>query len=52
MRWEREYGLQEENNNMVVGFDTKTVNPLAANVTGILPKGVIQFAGVNGNRIT
>ena len=36
---------------MVVGFDTKTVNPLAANVTGILPKGVIQFAGVNGNSI-
>jgi hypothetical protein len=36
---------------MVVGFDTKTVNPLAANVTGILPKGVIEFAGVNGNSI-
>ena len=51
MRWEREYGLQEKNNYMVVGFDTKTVNPLAANVTGILPKGVIQFAGVNGNSI-
>jgi hypothetical protein len=51
MRWEREYGLQEKNNNMVVGFDTKTVNPLAANVTGILPKGVIEFAGVNGNSI-
>jgi hypothetical protein len=43
--------LQEKNNNMVVGFDTKTVNPLAANVTGILPKGVIEFAGVNGNSI-
>ena len=51
MRWEREYGLQEKNNNMVVGFDTKTVNPLAANVTGILPKGVIQFAGLNGASI-
>ncbi|MCU1236101.1 MAG: TonB-dependent receptor [Candidatus Solibacter sp.] len=51
VRWEREYGLQEKNNSMVVGFDTKTVNPLAANVTGILPKGVIQFAGVNGNSI-
>ena len=51
MRWEREYGLQEKNNNMVVGFDTKTVNPLAANVTGILPKGVIEFAGLNGNSI-
>jgi hypothetical protein len=51
VRWEREYGLQEKNNSMVVGFDTKSVNPLAANVTGILPKGVIQFAGVNGNSI-
>jgi trimeric autotransporter adhesin len=51
MRWEREYGLQERNNSMVVGFDTRTVNPLAANVSGILPKGVIEFAGVNGNSI-
>ena len=51
VRWEREYGLQEKNNSMVVGFDPKSVNPLAANVTGILPKGVIQFAGVNGNSI-
>jgi hypothetical protein len=51
IRWEREYGLQEKNNAMVVGFDTKSVNPLAAGVTGILPKGVIQFAGVNGNSI-
>jgi hypothetical protein len=51
MRWEREYGLQEKNNSMVVGFNTQTLNPLAANVTGILPKGVIEFAGVNGNSI-
>ena len=51
MRWEREYGLQEQNNSMVVGFDTSSVNPLAAGVTGILPKGVIQFAGMNGNGI-
>jgi len=51
LRWEREYGLQEKNNSMVVGFDTRTLNPLAANVTGMLPKGVIEFAGVNGNSI-
>ena len=51
LRWEREYGLQEKNNSMVVGFNTQTLNPLAANVTGILPKGVIEFAGVNGNSI-
>src|SRR5262249_40499098 len=52
LRWEREYGLRERDNRMVVGFNTDAVNPLAANVTGILPKGVIQFAGVNGNKVT
>ncbi|MBS1855748.1 MAG: TonB-dependent receptor [Acidobacteria bacterium] len=51
LRWEREYGLQESANHLVVGFDTRTVNPLAANVSGILPKGVVEFAGVNGNGI-
>jgi hypothetical protein len=44
IRWEREYGLQENNNQMVVGFDTKDSNPLGA-------KGIIQFAGVGGNSI-
>ncbi len=44
LRWEREYGLRERNNNMVVGFDTTATNPLGA-------KGVIQFAGVNGNKV-
>ena len=29
----------------------KTVNPLAASVTGILPRASIQFAGVKGNGI-
>jgi trimeric autotransporter adhesin len=48
LRWEREYGLQEAHNNMVVGFDTTKTNPLAAGVTGMTPKGVVQFAGVNG----
>ena len=51
LRWEREYGLQEANNHMVVGFNTTATNPLAGNVTGISPKGVIQFAGVNGNPV-
>jgi hypothetical protein len=44
IRWEREYGLQENNNQMVVGFDTKDNNPLGA-------KGIIEFAGVGGNGI-
>ena len=51
MRWERELGLQERNNSMVVGFNTTAANPLATGVTGISPKGVIEFAGVNGNSI-
>lgn len=49
LRWEREYGLREVNNGMIVGFDRQAVNPLAANVSGILPKGAVQFAGINGN---
>jgi hypothetical protein len=44
LRWERELGLQEKNNSMVVGFDTKDNNPLGA-------KGIIEFAGVGGNSI-
>ncbi len=52
LRWERETGLAENNNGLVVGFDGTKVNPLAAGVTGIIPKGVVQFAGVNGNRTT
>ncbi|HEY2012082.1 MAG TPA: TonB-dependent receptor, partial [Bryobacteraceae bacterium] len=41
VRWEREYGLQEANNQMVVGFNTAASNPLGA-------KGVIEFAGQGG----
>jgi hypothetical protein len=48
LRWERELGLQEVNNGMVVNFDGTAANPLAANVTGISPKGVVQYAGTNG----
>jgi hypothetical protein len=42
LRWEREYGLQESNNHMVVGFSDAVNNPLGS-------PGVIEFAGVNGN---
>jgi len=44
LRWEREYGLQESNNHMVVGFNGTAANPLGA-------PGVIQFAGINGNPV-
>jgi hypothetical protein len=48
LRWERELGLQEVNNGILVNFDGTAANPLAANVTGIQPKGVVQYAGTNG----
>ena len=48
LRWEHETGLQEENNGILVGFDGTAANPLAANVTGISPTGVVQYAGANG----
>ena len=49
LRWEREYGLKEVNNAMIVGFDTNVVNPIASGVTGVVPKGAVMFADVNGN---
>jgi trimeric autotransporter adhesin len=49
LRWERELGLQEFNNGLVTNFNTTATNPIAANVTGILPLGVVEYAGVNGN---
>ncbi len=62
LRYEYETGLQEKSNNFSVGFDRNALNPIAANVsgvtipdlapgvTGVLAKGGLQFAGVNGNR--
>ncbi len=48
LRWEHESGLAEENNGIVVNFDGSVANPLASRVTGISPKGVIDYAGTNG----
>lgn len=48
LRWEHEAGLEEANNGMVVNFDGTATNPLAANVTGINPMGVVEYAGTNG----
>lgn len=49
LRYEREYGLAERNDAMIVGFNRDAVNPIGNNVTGIIPKGAVMFAGVNGN---
>jgi hypothetical protein len=48
IRWERELGLQEEQNGLVTNFAKDQPNPLAANVSGIAPKGYVQFAGQDG----
>ncbi len=48
VRWERETGVKEANNGLVTNFLTTATNPIAGNVTGILPLGVVQYAGVNG----
>jgi hypothetical protein len=48
LRWERETGLKEVNNGLVTNFNTAATNPIAPGVTGILPVGVVQYAGVNG----
>jgi trimeric autotransporter adhesin len=45
LRWEHETGLQEVDNGMLVNFDGVATNPLAAAVTGIDPKGIVQYAG-------
>jgi hypothetical protein len=38
LRWERELGLQEQNNGMIVNFNIAATNPLGA-------KGVVEYAG-------
>ena len=48
LRWERELGLQEAHNGLITNFATTAANPLAANVTGLSPKGYVQFAGQGG----
>jgi hypothetical protein len=49
IRWERELGLQEVNNGLVTNFNTTATNPIGAGISGILPLGVVEYAGVNGN---
>lgn len=49
LRYEYETGINEKNNNYVVGFDQSAANPLQANAGGLAVPGVVKFAGVNGN---
>ncbi len=49
LRYEYETGEAEVNNNIAVGFNQSQVNPIGAGVTGVIPYGTIQFAGIGGN---
>jgi hypothetical protein len=47
LRWERESGLRERNNNLITGFDPEAFNPLSTS-SGFAVKGAFYYAGVNG----
>lgn len=47
IRWERETGLKEANNNLITGFDRDAINPIGA-AAGVKTLGVFKFAGVDG----
>jgi len=49
LRYEFETGIYEDQDKWVVGFNGAVTNPLASSVTGVTPKGVIQYARTNGN---
>jgi len=49
IRYEFQTGVMERNNALAVGFNRTQVNPIAAGVTGVVPYGVLEFAGQNGN---
>ncbi len=51
LRWERETGLRETNNNLITGFDPKAVNPVGT-VAGVQTYGVFRFAGIDGQKVT
>ncbi len=47
LRWERETGLIDANNNMIVGFNSDALNSIRA-VSGVPTSGAVMFAGVDG----
>lgn len=51
LRWERETGLRETNNNLITGFDANAANPIGV-AAGTPVKGVFRFAGVDGQKVT
>lgn len=49
LRWERESGPADRNNNFITGFDPKAVSPLQQTVSSPSVTGTVLYAGVNGN---
>lgn len=47
IRWERETGLREANNNLITTFDPLAPNPIGTQASYPV-NGVFKFAGVNG----
>lgn len=55
IRYEYETGISERNNHQLVGFDQGAINPIATGLpagSGVTPRGVMKFAGQDGNRTT
>ena len=53
LRYEYETGISERNNHVLAGFDQAAINPIAQGLPAgstVVPRGVMQFAGVGGNR--
>lgn len=49
MRWERETGLIDTNDNLIVGFNRTELNSISA-ASGVPTPGAVMFAGQNGNK--
>jgi hypothetical protein len=48
VRYEYEGGIYSPNNGYNPGFDPNAVNPIQSQVSGIVTKGVLEYAGQNG----
>ena len=48
LRYEYETGIFSPNNRFSPGFDTKAVNPIQSQVSGLTTLGVLEYAGQNG----
>lgn len=49
LRWERETGLKEVNNNLITGFDPNALNSISV-ASGVPTRGAVMFAGQPGGK--